>query len=62
SDLEGRRRSGAPAMPIDERLLEALAHGLPPCAGCALGFDRLVMLAAGARDIQEVLAFPVAVA
>lgn len=62
SDLEGRRRSGAPEMPIDERLLEALAHGLPPCAGCALGFDRLVMLAAGARDIQEVLAFPVAVA
>ncbi len=62
SDLERRRRSGAPEMPIDERLLDALAHGLPPCAGCALGFDRLVMLAAGVRDIQEVLAFPVAVA
>ena len=62
ADLERRRRLGAPEIPIDERLLDALARGLPPCAGCALGFDRLVMLAAGVRDIQDVLAFPVTVA
>ncbi|MGH8508152.1 MAG: EF-P lysine aminoacylase EpmA [Gammaproteobacteria bacterium] len=62
ADLDRRRRSGASGMPIDERLLNALAHGLPPCAGCALGFDRLVMLAAGVQDIQDVLAFPVTVA
>jgi len=44
--------------PLDEDLLEALAH-LPPCAGVALGFDRLVMLAAGANDITDVLWGPV---
>jgi elongation factor P--(R)-beta-lysine ligase len=45
--------------PIDEDFLAALAHGLPPCAGIALGFDRLVMLATGADDIQDVLWAPV---
>ena len=44
--------------PMDEDLLEALAH-LPPCAGVALGFDRLVMLATGATDITDVLWAPV---
>jgi elongation factor P--(R)-beta-lysine ligase len=37
--------------PIDEDFLAALEHRLPPCAGIALGFDRLVMLAAGADHI-----------
>ena len=32
--------------------------GLPPAVGVALGLDRLVMLAAGAADIREVIAFP----
>jgi len=45
--------------PIDEDFLAALDHGLPPCAGIALGFDRLVMLATGAEDIEEVLWAPV---
>jgi lysyl-tRNA synthetase class 2 len=57
--LHAREAGGLPAMPVDERLLAALAHGLPDCAGIALGFDRLVMLASGAKSVQEVMAFPI---
>ncbi|HZK91500.1 MAG TPA: amino acid--tRNA ligase-related protein, partial [Stellaceae bacterium] len=45
--------------PIDEDFLAALDHGLPDCAGIALGFDRLVMLCTGAPHIEEVLWAPV---
>jgi elongation factor P--(R)-beta-lysine ligase len=40
--------------PIDEDFLAALAH-MPPASGVALGFDRLVMLATGARRISDIL-------
>lgn len=59
-DNEQRRRRGLPVAPPDERLLAALAAGLPDCAGVALGFDRVLMLAAGVRHIDEVLPFPTA--
>lgn len=58
-DLESRRKSGLPQIPMDRRLLAALASGLPDCAGVALGVDRLLMMAAQAACIQDVLAFPV---
>jgi len=54
-----RTAAGLPAVPMDAHLLDALGHGLPECAGVALGFDRLVMLAAGARSIAEVIAFAI---
>jgi lysyl-tRNA synthetase class 2 len=53
---EKERRYGV-RWPIDEDFLAALAH-MPPASGVALGFDRLVMLATGARHIDDVLWTP----
>jgi lysyl-tRNA synthetase class 2 len=53
-----RVAGGRGALPIPERLLAAMEHGLPTCTGVALGFDRVVMLATGAKSIDEVVAFP----
>ena len=51
-----RRERLDPALrwPLDEALLASLA-ALPPCAGIALGFDRLVMLATGAPHLSDIL-------
>jgi lysyl-tRNA synthetase class 2 len=58
-DRAERARRGQPDREPDTRFLGALGAGLPPCAGVALGFDRVVMIAAHAECIDEVLAFPV---
>jgi lysyl-tRNA synthetase class 2 len=58
ADNASRAQRGLSPMPIDEEFLSALKHGLPDCAGVALGFDRLVMCALGVKHIDEVLAFP----
>ena len=57
-DNQLRNLSGLPQSFIDEYLLQALAHGLPPCSGVALGLDRLLMVLARADRIEQVLAFP----
>ncbi len=57
-----RAGRGTHCPPHDERLLAALAHGLPDCAGVALGVDRLLMAMLGSSDIGDVIAFPSAIA
>lgn len=54
-----RQADGKLALPRESRLLEAMEYGLPSCVGVALGFDRLVMVAAGASCLNKVMAFPI---
>ena len=57
-DQRRRAELGLPVYPHDEDFLRALEEGMPPAAGNALGFDRLVALVAGRDAIDDVLAFP----
>jgi lysyl-tRNA synthetase class 2 len=52
-----RRAAGRPAFPLDEAFLAAVGR-LPPCAGIAVGLDRVLMLLLGATQIADVLLFP----
>lgn len=52
-----RRQQGLVEKPLDEKLLAALASGMQDCAGVALGFDRLLMLACDCNSLDEVISF-----
>jgi len=56
AELASKPRCGRPAHGLPERFLQALAT-LPPCAGNALGLDRLAMLLCDVPDIEAVVAY-----
>ena len=57
SEMDEKARIYGERYPIDEDFLAALQH-MPPASGCALGFDRLVMLATGAPSVDAVIWTP----
>ena len=59
AEMDVKEQTYGERYPIDEDLLAALAI-MPPASGVALGLDRLIMLAAGATRIDQVLWTPVA--
>ena len=56
SERRRREKEGKPVYPMPEKFLADLAQ-MPPCAGNALGVDRLVMLFADTAEIDDVVAF-----
>jgi lysyl-tRNA synthetase class 2 len=58
ADRASRHELYGPDWDMDEDFLAALAEGMPPSAGIALGFDRLAMIASGADRIGQVLWLP----
>ncbi len=59
SVMEQRKKMGKRSYPIDQKFLRILEDNLlPPCAGIALGLDRLMMAITGQHNIEMVMAFP----
>ena len=57
-DQTQRQVQGLPPRPVDQHLLAALDAGLPPCAGVALGLDRLLLVFNGLTQLPDIIAFP----
>ncbi len=57
NDLAVRKKGGQAVSPTDIALLSALRHGLPPCAGVAVGLERLQMVYDQTDDIANVVPF-----
>ena len=58
NDQSYRKKLGSQGIPMDHNLIAALEHGLPDCAGVALGLDRLLMVLTGVDHINKVITFP----
>lgn len=50
--------AGKDALKIDQKFLEALERGIPDCSGVAVGFDRLLQLQTGAKQLSAVIPIP----
>lgn len=59
AEMDAKERLYGERYPIDEDFIEALEFGLPESGGIALGIDRLVMLATGAENIDDICWTPV---
>ncbi len=57
-EIATRVKQGLPAVHKDHYFLAALSAGLPDCSGIAIGLDRLLMIAANAESLTDVIAFP----
>ncbi len=57
AEQQTRNSRDQSSTPMDEHLLQALSHGLPDCAGVALGLDRLMLVLTGCDHIDQVQAF-----
>ena len=57
NDLRLRQNAGQTAVPVDHGLLEALAAGVPVCAGVAMGLDRLLLVLLGLDDLAALSPF-----
>ena len=58
AEMDEKARVHGERYPVDEDFLQALAL-MPQASGCAMGFDRLVVLATGAPRIDAVIWVPV---
>jgi lysyl-tRNA synthetase class 2 len=56
-ELATRQRQNLPDSVKDNRLIAALASGLPECSGMAIGLDRLLMVLSNSASIDDVLSF-----
>lgn len=56
-EIESRKKTGKTGHKVDWGFIEALEEGLPNCSGVALGIDRLLMVLADKKDINEVILF-----
>jgi len=57
SENARRIELGKPPYPVDQGFLNALEAGMPPCAGNALGIDRLLMLLTAGESLADVRSF-----
>ena len=55
NDMTNRKILRKSQVTSDQRLLDAMQHGLPDCAGVAVGFDRVMMIKSGASSISDVI-------